>query len=110
MRSFSRISPYIVIAGIVLSSAASPASAKDRVYHRLRDSHIIVIPERVAVPQGLRQISPAEIDRLLPKPQLAARTKYDKYHQIDSTRIVWLRTSNPSSGYTKYEPGKDLRK
>lgn len=90
----------VAIAVLLLSTVAA---AKDRVYHRMKDSKVIVVPEGRAAPAGMREIAVKDIDRVMPPPtDRGARVKRDKYHEVGNTRIVWLRPG-PNPGFTSFE-------
>jgi hypothetical protein len=90
------------------------ANAKDRHYHRIDNTHVITIPDKAQAPspKDYRAVTEAEAKKLEVKTETsgaANKEKLHKYHHIESTRVVWLRTM-PDKGYQTEEQFSKAKK
>ncbi len=94
MNKYFPKSVVLVIFGAVLANMLLIGSASaERIYHRLKDTKIIKIPDAdpVANTEGFRQLTPGEAKEVLAKTGEEARsTKLDKWHEMKTSRFVWL--------------------
>lgn len=102
-------------AAVASTVLLTSAMAKERKYHRMNNSDIIVIKDKTEAPspQEYRAVTDAEAKQLQAKAKATAmppvdktsgeKEKRQKYHEMGNTRIVWLRSVNPGKGYETEE-------
>ncbi len=98
MNKYFPKSVVLVVFGAVFANMLLIGSASaERIYHRMRNSDIIKIPDAapVANTEGFRQVTEDQLKEILAKtgeelPSKPKTPKLDKWHEIKTSRFVWL--------------------